>query len=153
MNAQPEIWRPHVTVAAVVERDGRFLLVEEQTDEGPVFNQPAGHLEPGESLLNAAARETLEETAHHFTPDALLGVYHYRHPAGDTTYMRFAFTGEITGHDPERMLDAGIIRAVWMCAGEMNANAKRMRTPLVMRCIKDYQSQRRYPLELITYYG
>src|SRR3982751_655872 len=146
MNAQPEIWRPHVTVAAVVERDGRFLLVEEETDEGTVFNQPAGHLEPGESLLSAAARETLEETAHHFNPNALLGVYHFRNRPSNTTYLRFAFTGDITGHDEERVLDAGIIRAVWMSAGEIKANAERMRTPLVMRCVEDYECKRRYPL-------
>src|SRR5688572_33282621 len=106
------VWKPNVTVAAVAERDGRFLLIEENTSRGPLFNQPAGHLEPGESLLEAVARETLEEAAYSFRPTALLGVYLYRSAPEDTTYLRFAFTGELGDHHPQRALDTGILRAV-----------------------------------------
>src|SRR3954463_13139650 len=116
------VWKPHVTVAAVAERDGRFLLIEEETKLGAFYNQPAGHLEQGETLLAAVIRETLEESAHHFTPRALLGVYHYHSRSNDTTYMRFAFTGDITGHEPGRALDAGIIRALWMSPAEIRAH-------------------------------
>lgn len=143
------IWRPHVTVAAVAERAGRFLLIEEETGPGAFYNQPAGHLEQGETLLAAVTRETLEESAHHFTPRALLGIYQYHSRSNDTTYMRFAFIGDITGHEPHRALDAGIIRALWMTPEEIRANAARHRTPLVMQCVDDYLAGRQYPLELI----
>jgi ADP-ribose pyrophosphatase YjhB (NUDIX family) len=144
----PDPWKPNVTVAAVAVRDGRFLLVEEETERGLLFNQPAGHLDPGESLLAAATRETLEETAHHFRPTALVGVY--RQPArGDTTYLRFAFAGEITGVEPGRVLDRGIVRALWMTADEIRATRERHRTPLLLRCVEDYLAGRRYPLELL----
>src|SRR5688572_758250 len=98
------IWKPNVTVAAVVERDGRFLLVEEDTERGRLYNQPAGHLDEGESLVHAVARETLEETAHRFEPTELLGVYQYRSGADQVTYLRFAFTGIITGQELDRPL-------------------------------------------------
>src|ERR1700688_3287923 len=101
MNDNDAIWKPNVTVAAVIELDGRFLLVEEHTERGARYNQPAGHLEPDESLAAAAIRETLEESAYHFVPRALLGIYHYRYRPQNITYMRFAFTGEITGHEGE----------------------------------------------------
>src|SRR6266850_2424698 len=132
------IWKPNVTVAAVIERDGRFLLVEEDTEHGRLFNQPAGHLEPGESLIEGVAREALEETAYSFQPAALLGVYQYHHAAADITYLRFAFTGEVTGPDPGRALDAGIVRAVWLGPEEIRRESGRHRSPLVMRCIDDY---------------
>jgi 8-oxo-dGTP pyrophosphatase MutT (NUDIX family) len=144
------IWKPHVTVAAVAERAGRFLLIEEETSAGAFYNQPAGHLEPGESLLAAVIRETLEESAHHFTPRALLGIYHYHSPANDTTYMRFAFIGDITGHEPHRALDTGIIRALWMTPEEIRACGALHRTPLVMQCVDDCLAGRQYPLQLIT---
>lgn len=147
------VWKPHVVVAAVIERDGRFLLVEEETDEGLRFNQPAGHLEEGESLLEAVRREVFEETAHHFEPTALLGVYRWRHPAKGRTYMRFAFTGAITGFDPTARLDQGILRAVWMTAGEIQANAARHRSPLLARCLEDYLAGKAYPLELLSDYS
>ncbi len=152
MSARESIWKPNVTVAAVLERDGRFLLVEEHTELGIQFNQPAGHLEPGESLIEGAIRETLEETAYTFRPAALLGVYQYRHELNDTTYLRFAFTGEITGHEAARALDQGIIRAAWLTVDEIRSHGTRHRTPLVMRCIDDYLAGRRYPLHLITHY-
>lgn len=146
------IWKPHVTVAAVVERDGRFLLVEEETDDGLRFNQPAGHLDEGESLVAACTRETLEETAHHFQPTALVGIYQWPRPAGDITYLRFAFAGEITGFDPDRKLDTGIIGARWLTLEEVRATRERHRSPLILQCIEDYLAGKRYPLALITHY-
>ncbi|MDZ4200921.1 MAG: NUDIX hydrolase [Gallionella sp.] len=146
------IWKPNVTVAAVVERDGRFLLVEEETSQGVRFNQPAGHLEPGESLLHAAAREALEETAYSFVPQHLLGIYRWHSADSNTTYLRFAFTGEITGHDPQRRLDEGIIRAAWLPPEEIRAIPDRHRSPLVLRCIDDYLAGKRYPLEILVHY-
>ena len=143
------IWKPNVTVAAVIERDGRFLLVEEHTARGQLFNQPAGHLDPGESLIRAVARETLEETACKFEPTGLLGVYQYHSGADDVTYIRFAFTGKITGPEAGRPLDAGIIRAVWLTPQEIRREAASHRSPLVMRCIDDYLAGRRFPLDVL----
>ncbi|WP_413436635.1 NUDIX hydrolase [Sulfuriferula sp. GW1] len=147
------IWKPHVTVAAVIEQNGRFLLVEEQTDDGILFNQPAGHLDPGESLIGAAIRETLEESAYHFAPDALLGIYQWHQAARDRTYLRFAFTGAITGSEPDRSLDAGILRTAWQTPDEMRAQQNRHRSPLVIRCMEDYLAGKRYPLALLTHYA
>lgn len=147
------IWKPNVTVAAVIERDGKFLLVEEHTSQGVRFNQPAGHLEANESLLEAAAREVLEESAYSFTPQHLLGIYRWHAPESDTTYLRFAFTGTLTGHDPQRKLDRGIIRAVWLTPDEIDAIQERHRSPLVLRCIEDYLTGRRYPLDLLVHYA
>ncbi len=147
------VWKPNVTVAAVVEREGRFLLVEEETDDGLRFNQPAGHLDEGESLVAACVRECLEETAYHFRPTALVGVYQWPRPAGDITYLRFAFAGEITGFEEGRALDTGIIGARWLTLEEVRATAERHRSPLILRCIEDYAAGKRYPLELITHYG
>ncbi len=144
----PTVWKPSVTVAAVVERDGRFLLVEEHTADGVRINQPAGHLDPGESLLDAAARETLEETACRFTPTHLLGVYFWR-AADDVTYARFAFTGEASAPEPGRALDDGIVRALWLTPAELRVRADEHRSPLVMRCIDDYLRGRRFPLDAI----
>ncbi len=146
------IWKPNVTVAAVVERDGRFLLVEEETEAGLCFNQPAGHLDEGESLVQAAAREALEETAWHFEPKFIVGIYQWRRPQGDITYLRFAFGGELTGFEPERKLDEGILRAVWMTPEEVEATKDRHRSPLIAQCIADYRAGQRYPLELIRHY-
>lgn len=143
------VWKPHVVVAAIIERDGRFLLVEEDTTEGVRFNQPAGHLEDGESLLDAVRREAFEETAHHFEPEALLGVYRWRHPDG-RTYLRFAFTGSVTGFDPEARLDEGILRAMWMTLEEIRACTERHRSPLLVRCIEDFLAGKRCPLSLLT---
>ena len=147
-----DIWKPNVTVAAIVERAGKFLLVEEQTERGLLLNQPAGHLEAGESLVAAVVRETLEETAHRFAPRALLGVYQYR-SSQDITYLRFAFIGEVTGPDAARKLDAGIVRALWLAPDELRASSARHRTPLVMRCIDDYLAGRRFALDSITHYA
>jgi 8-oxo-dGTP pyrophosphatase MutT (NUDIX family) len=145
-------WKPNVTVAAVIERDGRFLLVEEETSLGLRFNQPAGHLDEGESLLEAVVRETLEESAHSFVPKYLVGIYQWRRHVGDVTYLRFAFAGETIGHEPNRPLDDGIVRAVWLTGPELDACRARHRSPLVERCIADYLAGKRFPLELLTHY-
>lgn len=147
------IWKPNVTVAAVVERDGKFLLVEEETEFGVRFNQPAGHLECGESLVDAAVREALEETAYDFKPTHLVGIYNWRHPEKDVTYLRFAFGGELRGFHPERKLDDGIIAARWLTLEEARACADRHRSPLILQCIEDSLAGKRYPLELITHYA
>jgi ADP-ribose pyrophosphatase YjhB (NUDIX family) len=144
-----DIWKPNVTVAAIVERDGRFLLVEEETAEGVRFNQPAGHLDEGESLVDACAREALEETAWEFAPTELVGIYQWPRPQGDITYLRFAFAGEVGARDAARPLDTGILRAVWMTVEEIEACQDRHRSPLVLQCMEDHLSGCRYPLELI----
>jgi 8-oxo-dGTP pyrophosphatase MutT (NUDIX family) len=148
-----EIWKPNVTVAAIVEQDGRFLLVEEETTDGLRFNQPAGHLDAGESLVAACVRETLEETAYAFTPTELVGVYQWLRPQGDLTYLRFAFAGKVGAHETARVLDTGIVRAVWMSRDEIEASVERHRSPLVLQCVQDYLKGRRFPLELIRHYG
>ncbi|MDF3837226.1 NUDIX hydrolase [Cupriavidus basilensis] len=150
-------WKASVTVAAVIERGGRFLLVEEDTPDGLRLNQPAGHLDPGESLVHAVIRETLEETAHTFEPRALLGCYTARsHSAGtaaraggDITYVRFAFTGELGALDAGRQLDTGIVRTLWMSADEIRACPGRHRTPLLMACIDDYLAGKRFALDAL----
>jgi 8-oxo-dGTP pyrophosphatase MutT (NUDIX family) len=144
-------WKPHATVAAIVPQNGKFLLVEEVTDRGNRFNQPAGHLEDNESLLEAVVRETLEETAYTFEPPALLGIYHWKHEHNATTYLRFAYIGNVTAHQSELKLDDGIIRAVWMTADEIRANAALMRSPQVLICIEDYLNGQRYPLSVVTH--
>ncbi|MGE5386824.1 MAG: NUDIX hydrolase [Betaproteobacteria bacterium] len=147
------VWKPNVTVAAVIQRDGRYLLVEEETDDGIRFNQPAGHLECNEALVDAVVREALEETAYHFKPTALLGVYSWLNEKKDITYLRFAFTGELRGWEAERKLDAGIIAARWLTPDEARACAAQHRSPLIMRCIEDHLAGKRYPLDLLTHYS
>ena len=146
------IRKPTVTVAAVMEQDGMFLLVEEHTDEGAVLNQPAGHLEAEETLLEGVVRETLEETAYHFQPEFLLGVYRWRSPGNRITYLRFAFAGRAVGFDGQRKLDHGIIRAAWMSEAEIREQAHRHRSPMVLRCVQDYLAGKRYPLEILIHY-
>lgn len=153
MNDPQSQWKPNVTVAAVVERDGAFLLVEEQTAEGIRYNQPAGHLESGESLLEAVARETLEETAWQFTPSALIGVYQYRQPDSGVTYLRFAFTGTLSGHQPGRKLDEGILRALWLPVADIRASRARHRNPLLLQCVEDYLAGQRHTLSLLHHHG
>lgn len=147
-----EIWKPSVTVAAIIERDGLFLLVEEETSDGVRFNQPAGHLDPLESLTHAVTRETLEETAHDFVPTALIGMYMSRYLSVrtglDVTYLRFAFTGEL-GRCHDQPLDEGILRTVWMSRDEMLACQDKHRSPLVMQCVDDYLLGKRAPLSLL----
>ncbi|MCL2830502.1 MAG: NUDIX hydrolase [Betaproteobacteria bacterium] len=147
------IWKPNVTVAAVIEREGRFLLVEEETEEGIRYNQPAGHLEPGESLIDAVVRETLEESAWRFIPEYLVGIYHWRDAPQEITWLRFAFGGRLDGHEAGRALDAGIIAAHWLDPKEIAALAPRHRSPMVPRVISDWQAGRRYPLDLLNYHA
>ena len=145
-------FQPRVTVAAVIERQGRFLLIEEETSEGLRLNNPAGHLDPGESPAEGCAREALEETAHHFTPTALIGVYlsrRQRNGGEDVTYIRLAFCGELGELEAERALDTGIVRTLWMTEKEIRASADRHRSPLLLRCLDDYLAGRRYPLDLV----
>ena len=146
------VWKPDVTVAAVVERDGRFLLVEEHTERGLLFNQPAGHLDADESIVEAVIRETLEETAWVIAPVHLFGVYRWRPSDSEVTYVRFAFCGRAQTHHPGRVLDAGIVRAVWLSPDEIRASRDRHRSPLVVRCMEDYLAGVRAPLELLVDY-
>ena len=146
------IWKPNVTVAAVVYRDGKFLLVEEETDAGLAFNQPAGHLEEDEPLVDAVVREALEETAYHFKPTHLVGIYNWKHPTKDVTYLRFAFAGELRGFDADRQLDDGIVAARWLTLDEVRATQDRHRSPLILRCCEDHLAGRRYPLDLLVHY-
>lgn len=147
------VWKPNVTVAAVVCRDGKFLLVEEETEAGLAFNQPAGHLEQGESLVQAVVRETLEETAYHFRPTHLVGIYQWRHPRKELTYLRFAFGGELRGWEADRRLDEGIVGARWLSLDEIRATQARHRSPLILRCIEDSLAGRAAPLDLLVHYG
>ena len=151
-----------MTVAAVIARDGKFLLVEEHTPEGLRLNNPAGHLDPGEALVSACIRETLEETAFSFTPTALVGVYMSRFQrqlpgsAGDAptlddiTYLRFAFCGELGEWDPHRTLDTGIVRTVWLTADEIRQSAAHHRSPLLVQCMEDYLRGQRFPLNTLS---
>ena len=138
---------PEVTVAAVAEQAGRFLVVEERISSRLVFNQPAGHVEHGETLVEAVARETLEETAWRFTAQALLGVYLWRNPRNGRSTLRFAFVGAVKDHNATQPLDRGIIRTHWLTRDEMIERERRLRSPLVLRCIDDYLGGRRLPLE------
>ena len=146
-------WKTSVTVAAIVERDGRYLIVEERTPDGLRLNNPAGHLDPGESPLEGVIRETLEESGRHFTPDALVGVYLSRaqrvDPPGDVTFLRLAFTGEVSEPLAGRALDAEIVRTLWLTPEELRACLERHRSPLLMRCVDDHRAGRRHPLQLI----
>ena len=155
-------WKPNVTVAAIIEKDfggtAKFLLIEEETRDGLKLNNPAGHLDPGESPAEGCARETLEETAYHFTPTALVGVYlsrFERHQADqeaplDITYLRFSFCGELGEHVAGQPLDEGIVRTVWLSADEIRACVALHRSPLLLSSLEDYLAGRRYPLEVIT---
>jgi len=129
---------PDITVAAIAETAGRFLCVEERINHRLVFNQPAGHVERGESLLEAVVREVQEETAWRFTPESLLGIYLWRRPRSGRATLRFAFTGSVSAHDPRQRLDHGIVRTHWLTVEELRAAAGRLRSPLVLRCIEDY---------------
>jgi 8-oxo-dGTP pyrophosphatase MutT (NUDIX family) len=152
--AMPARWSPSTTVAAIIEHDGRFLLVEEHTPEGLRLNNPAGHLDPGESPQQGVVREALEETARVFTPTALVGVYlsRFLRPATgeDVTYLRFAYCGSVGEELPGRTLDDGIVRTLWLTVDELRASRARHRSALVLQCIEDHLAGRRYPLDLVT---
>lgn len=147
------VWKPSVTVAAIIEQEGRYLLVEEQTRAGLKLNNPAGHLDPGETPAQGCAREALEECAHDFTPTAVVGIYLARSRKNSTgedqTYLRIAFAGTLGAHHPDRALDEGIVRTLWMTLDELRASADRHRSPLVLRCVEDHAAGVRHPLSLI----
>lgn len=147
------IWKPHVTVAVVVERQGRYLVVEEETDDGIRINQPAGHLEADESLVAAAVREAFEETAHEVVPEALVGIYRWARPDSDVVYLRFAFAAHAVAHHPEHALDDGILRALWLTPDELRADSARHRSPLVMQCVDDHLAGRRFPLDVLVHFA
>jgi 8-oxo-dGTP pyrophosphatase MutT (NUDIX family) len=143
-------WFPHVTVAAIIEEDGRFLVVEERVDDGPtVFNQPAGHLEEGESLLEAVKRETREETARSFTPKGVVGIYRWRVPDSGVTYLRVCLFGACSEPDSILELDEGIEKTHWLTQTQLQEQAHRLRSPMVLECIDDYLAGNRFPLEIL----
>ena len=144
------LWRPSVTVAAVIERDGRFLLVQEQVEDRLVLNQPAGHLDPGESLVEACRREVLEETAHRFEPTALVGIYRGHYAPKDVTFLRFCFRGALSGMDSSRKLDKEIVALHWLTAHELRQRKAEHRSPLVQKCVEDFLAGRHYPLEILS---
>ena len=146
------IWKPNVTVAAIIEENRKFLLVEEHTSQGLKLNQPAGHLEANESLLQAVVREAREESACEFEPQHLVGVYRWHSVTSDTTYLRFAYSGRILVRHVGQALDEGIVRALWMTAEEIRATVPRHRSPLILHCVEDYLAGKRFPLELVTHY-
>lgn len=147
---ETQLPRPVVTVATIVVRDGAFLLVEEETRAGVRLNQPAGHLEAGETLIAAAVRETLEETGHRINPTALVGIYRWQAPDTGATFIRFAFAGDVVEHDVTRVLDVGILRALWLPYDELLARRAMHRSPLVLRCVDDYRAGSRRALDHIT---
>lgn len=146
------VWKPHVTVAAVAEHEKRFLMVAETIAGHRVINQPAGHLEPGESLLEAVSRETLEETGYRFRASSLVGIYQWRpeHGADGQVFLRFAFAGEIEATPGGVRLSSEIDEVLWLQAGELARRTEEHRSPLVGRCVDDYLSGRRYPLSILT---
>lgn len=144
------IWKPHTTVAALCEHNGRYLLVKESVGGEIVYNQPAGHLDPGESLLDAVVRETLEETRYPFIPEALQGIYRFTPPESpQRTYIRFLFRGRV-GEATHGPLDEGIIAAEWMTYAQLLACRERHRTPMVLQCIDDARAGPGYPLDIIS---
>ena len=145
-----DVWKPHATVAAIIERDNRYLMVEELIRGHYVYNQPAGHLDPNESLVNAAIRETKEETAWDFTPEYISGIYRWDQTETGRCFLRFSFVGSCDNHNPEQTLDDDIIQAVWLSREELASQPEKLRSPMVLTCIDDYLAGKKYPLELIT---
>lgn len=143
------MWFPHVTVAAVIENSGKFLLVEELVDGCKVLNQPAGHLEEHESLLEAVRRETKEESGYDFQPESITGIYQWQHPQNNITYLRVCFTGKLTTTISSNELDKDILRYIWLSYDELMSNKFTLRSPLVQKCIDDFLAGQRYPLHLI----
>ena len=143
------IWKPHATVAAIIEHDNKFLMVEELIQGEAVFNQPAGHLEPDESIIDAVIRETREETAWQFVPEAVTGIYLWKHPDNGETFLRVAICGSCKNHDAQQPLDKEIIQAVWKGRHELVAEPEKLRSPMVINCIDDYLAGKRYPLDML----
>ena len=142
-------WSPHITVASVLEREKQFLFVEERIDGRLVLNQPAGHWEQGESIVQASIRETLEETAWHYKPSYLIGIYHWIHPGSKETYLRFCFAGDLLNYEPDRHLDDGIEQAIWLDYQQLDERNNDHRSPLVMQCVNDYIKGQRFELTLL----
>jgi 8-oxo-dGTP pyrophosphatase MutT (NUDIX family) len=147
----PMSWKTHVTVAAIVHESNRFLMVQEHASGRLVINQPAGHLDPGESLVDAVVRETLEETAWRFQPEFLLGVYQFEQPDRQRCYLRFAFCGSVSSHNPGQALDDGIVEALWLSRGQLLNRSHQLRSPMVLQCVDDYLGGKRYPLEMLAH--
>lgn len=143
------IWKPNVTVAAVIERNGLFLIVEENSTEGPVLNQPAGHLEPNESLEAAVIRETFEETGYEFTPTAIIGSYLWLNDANQTTYLRTTYVGCVPEEPTTTELDDGIIRALWLTREQLEAESHRLRSPVILQTIDQYLLGNTHPLNIV----
>jgi 8-oxo-dGTP pyrophosphatase MutT (NUDIX family) len=144
------IWKPHATVATIVEKDNKFLMVEELSEGQHVINQPAGHLDEGESLIDAAIRETLEETAWHVSVDYITGIYRWQHPDKDATFLRVCFAATAISHDPDRELDEGILDAIWMSREDLFEKQSQLRSPMVLQGIDDYLAGNQYPLDLLV---
>ena len=145
------IWKPHVTVAAIAEKDDKFLIVEEMVDGRLVYNQPAGHLDAGESLIEAVIRETYEESAWIFQPEALVGIQLWRHPIHSESYLRFSFCGSCCDHNEDQVLDDGVEQAVWLSRDELMDNNHKLRSPMVLRTIDDYLEGRRYSMDILEH--
>ncbi len=143
------IWKPHATVAAIVEKDGKYLMVEEDVEGEIVYNQPAGHLDPNENLIDAVIRETREETGWLFKPEALVGIYLWQQPATERAFLRFAFTGQCSDHQKDQALDDGILRALWMSKDEL-LQSRKLRSPMVIKNIDDCVAGKRYPLDVLS---
>lgn len=143
------VWKPHVTVAAVIEKNDHFLLVEETTTRGLAFNQPAGHLEEGEDLINAVKREVQEETAWQFEPEALIAVQLWRRSPDMPSFIRFCFSGSVHTHNPQQALDEGIIDTHWLSRNEIYERYQQLRSPLVLQTVDEYLKGHRYPLSLL----
>jgi len=144
------IWKPHATVAAIIEQDNRFLMVEEISGGKTVYNQPAGHLDPNESLLQASIRETQEETGWLFKPEYISGIYRWVQPVTRECFLRVAFVGSCSQHNEKQQLDDGIIQALWLSRDELVERTQQLRSPLVLHCIDDYLKGKKYPLDLLT---
>lgn len=144
------IWKPRMTVAAIAEQQGRFLMVEEHAGGQIRFNQPAGHLEDRESLLDAVVRECLEETAWHFQPLALVGIYRWYNPDRGDTFLRATFYGRCLRQDSGRSLDPDIIAAHWLTADDIRTREAQLRSPLVLQSLDDYLAGKRYPLDILV---
>ncbi len=144
--ARSEQWKPNVTVSAIIEREGKFMMIEEFSHGRLVYNQPAGHLEEGESLFQAVEREVREETAWGFKPEMAVGLYMHPSPSSDVTYLRICFTGSCHDHHPDQPLDNGIHKVIWMSIEEIRQNVDRLRSPMVLNCINDYLAGNRFPL-------
>ncbi|MES2884711.1 MAG: NUDIX hydrolase [Pseudomonadota bacterium] len=145
------VWMPHVTVATIVERNGRFLFVEEAINDEVVINQPAGHWEEGETFIEAALRETMEETGWKVEITGLVGIYEYKPPELDYAFVRFAYSAKPIEHDPQHVLEPGIKRWFWMDQNELRMEIYRHRSPMVQQCVEDYWMVKRWPLTLVNH--